>query len=175
MTEQLLMNVQLDIDASAGSFVEPVYRWIAEVPAVVRPDVHPALAGQQAKLPTTSGQPGAPFGAITDVGAFVRALLPVRLTGGHTITFGVWIAIDPAHLQSVFATWWEPEYQDLRMAGWLANAISPWGLLSAPVQTVVRNADETPYCDSSSHPQLDRVLHEEWPHDLILPAVDSYA
>ncbi|MEV0136637.1 DUF2199 domain-containing protein [Dactylosporangium sp. NPDC050688] len=66
---------------------------------------------------------------VPDVGTFVRALLPVRLTGGHTITFGVWIAIDPADLQSVFATWWEPEYQDLRMAGWLANAISPWGLL----------------------------------------------
>jgi hypothetical protein len=112
---------------------------------------------------------------VPDVGAFVRALLPVRLTGGHTITFGVWIAIDPADLQSVFATWWEPAYQNLRIAGWLANAISPWGLLSAPVQTVVRNADETPYCESSSHPQLDRVLQEEWPHDLLLPAVDSHA
>lgn len=62
---------------------------------------------------------------VPDVGAFVRALLPVRLTGGHTITFGVWIAIDPAHLQPVFATWWEPEYESLRMAGWLANAIAP--------------------------------------------------
>lgn len=62
-----------------------------------------------------------------------------------------------------------------RTAGWLANAISPWGLLSASVQTVVHDADETPYCDSSSHPQLDRVLHEEWPHDLLLPAVDAHA
>jgi hypothetical protein len=112
---------------------------------------------------------------VPDVGAFVRALLPIRLTDGHAITFGVWIAIDPAHLQPVFTTWWEPAYQDLRMAGWLANAISPWGLLSAPVQTVVRNADETPYCDSSSNLQLDRVLHEEWPHDLILAAVDRHA
>ncbi|GAA3233729.1 hypothetical protein GCM10010532_070620 [Dactylosporangium siamense] len=109
---------------------------------------------------------------VPGLGAFVRALLPVRLTGGYTITFGVWIAIDPAHLQGIHAIWMEPEYQDLRMAGWLANAVPPWGLLFAPVQTVVRDPDQTPYCDSSADPQLDRVLHEEWPHDLVLAADD---
>ncbi|MFB9416002.1 DUF2199 domain-containing protein [Dactylosporangium matsuzakiense] len=109
---------------------------------------------------------------IPAVGAFVRALLPVRLTDGYTVTFGVWLAIDPAQLQEAFSIWWEPEYQNLRMAGWLANAVQPWGLLATPVQTVVRDPDETPYCDSSSNPQLNRVLHEEWPHDLVLAAVD---
>jgi hypothetical protein len=58
------------------------------------------------------------------------------------------------------------------MAGWLANAVRPWGLLGTAVQTVVRDPDETPYCENSSDPQLNRVLHEEWPHDLVLPAVD---
>jgi hypothetical protein len=32
---------------------------------------------------------------VPDVGAFVRALLPVRLTGGYTVTFGVWIGVPP--------------------------------------------------------------------------------
>jgi hypothetical protein len=43
--------------------------------------------------------------------------------------------------------------------------------LTAPVETVVRDPDETPYCDHSTDPQLDRVLHDEWPHDLVLTAV----
>ena len=32
---------------------------------------------------------------VPNVGAFVRALLPVKLTEGHTVTFGVWLAIHP--------------------------------------------------------------------------------
>ena len=39
------------------------------------------------------------------VGAFVRALLPVRLSEGHTLTFGVWLAIEPRQLQTIFALW----------------------------------------------------------------------
>lgn len=109
---------------------------------------------------------------VPGIGAFVRALLPVNLVDGHAITFGVWLAIDPADLPTVFATWWEPEYQDLRMVGWLANTVPPWGLLTAPVRTMVRDPDKTPFCDSSDDPQLNRVLHEAWPHDLVLPAID---
>jgi hypothetical protein len=30
---------------------------------------------------------------VPNVGAFVRALLPVKLTEGRTVTFGVWLAI----------------------------------------------------------------------------------
>jgi hypothetical protein len=32
-------------------------------------------------------------------GAFVRALLPVRLTGGFTVTYGLWVGIRPEDLQ----------------------------------------------------------------------------
>jgi hypothetical protein len=32
------------------------------------------------------------------VGSFVRALLPVDLTGGYTVTFGVWVGVDPDEL-----------------------------------------------------------------------------
>jgi hypothetical protein len=74
----------------------------------------------------------------------VRALLPVTLTGGHRITFGVWLAVDPSDLPSIFAVWWEPGYHDLRLHGRLANRLPVWDLLAAPVDTVVRDPDETP-------------------------------
>jgi hypothetical protein len=108
---------------------------------------------------------------VPGVGVFVRALLPVKLTGGHTLTFGVWLAVDPGDLQRIIDVWWAPEYQHLRVAGRLANAIPPWGLLAVPVQAVVRDPDQTPYCDGSDDPQLARVLHDQWPHDLVLAAI----
>jgi hypothetical protein len=105
------------------------------------------------------------------VGAFVRALLPVRLTGGHTLTFGVWVGIDPGELPRVFAIWWEPQYADLRLDGALANRIQPWGLLAAPVSLAVRDPGQTPYCSASLDPLFSRVLTNEWPHAEILDAL----
>ena len=105
---------------------------------------------------------------VPGVGAFVRALLPIKLTEGHTLTYGVWVGVDPRELQSIFAVWWEPEFRDLRISGRLANAIAPWGLLAAPVETEVRNTGEAPYCFYSTDSLLDRVLHDEWPHELAL-------
>jgi len=108
---------------------------------------------------------------IPSVGAFVRALLPVKLTGGHTVTYGVWAAIDPRQLQRVFAVWWTPEYKDLRLDGLLANSIRPWGLLAAPVSLAVRDPEQTPYCSASTDQQLSRVLSEQWPHEDILDSL----
>ena len=36
---------------------------------------------------------------IPDVGAFVRVLVPVHLTGGYSVTFGAWLGLDPAELR----------------------------------------------------------------------------
>jgi hypothetical protein len=105
------------------------------------------------------------------IGAFVRALLPVRLSGGHTVTFGVWVGINPRELQRVFAIWWEPEYRALRLDGTLANSIPPWGLLAAPVTLTVRDPQQTPYCSESQNPQLSQVLNDQWPHEDILDAL----
>lgn len=110
---------------------------------------------------------------VPGVGAFVRALLPVKLAGGHTLTFGVWLGVRPADLQSIFAVWTKPEYVDLQVHGRLANAIPPWGLLATPIDAIVRSIDETPYCDHSSDEQLNRVLHDEWPHELVLSAHEA--
>ena len=108
---------------------------------------------------------------VPDVGPFVRALLPVRLSGGYTLTFGLWLLIRPDDLQRAFRIWWSPEYEHFRVDGWLGNAIPPWGLLAAPVSAVVRDPNHTPYCDTSIDPTLARVLAEEWPHEDVLSAL----
>lgn len=107
------------------------------------------------------------------VGAFVRALLPVALTGGFRVTFGVWLAVDPDDLQRCHQLWWEPEYVNLVLDAWLANSLPVWGLLASPVRTVVRDPDHTPYCDSSTDDRLAAVLSQEWPHDVVLDAISA--
>lgn len=97
----------------------------------------------------------------------MRALLPVRLTGGYTLRFGVWIAIHPEDLQRTAAIWHQPEYADLKLTGYLANKIEPWGLFATPVNLAVLNVDHTPYCVSSSDQQLEDVLTKEWPHNIL--------
>ena len=111
---------------------------------------------------------------IPGVGPFVRCLLPVRLSGGHSVTFGVWVGISPEDLQRTFRLWWAPEYAGLVLDGRLANALPGWGLLAAPVRATVRNTDETPYCTGSPDPVLARLLTEEWPHEDVLPRLERF-
>lgn len=108
---------------------------------------------------------------VPGVGPFIRAVLPVSLTGGFTVTFGVWLLVHPADLERAFHVWWAPEYTDLVLDGWLANSLPVWGLLASPVRAVVRDPAATPCCDSSSNDELQRVLTHEWPHDFVLDAV----
>jgi hypothetical protein len=108
---------------------------------------------------------------IPGVGSFVRALLPVDLTGGYTVTFGVWVGVDPDELQRAFAVWWEPAYKDLRLSGRLANAIGPWGLLAASVELEVLDPAQSPYCVASSDPMLAKVLRTQWPHEDLLASL----
>ena len=105
---------------------------------------------------------------VPDIGAFVRALLPVRLTGGHTVTFGVWVGVHPDDLERAFESWWAPEYAELRMDGLLANALPGWQVLGAPVSLAVTDPDTTPYCVVSSDAGLSAVLTTTWDHDLVL-------
>ncbi|WP_412894105.1 DUF2199 domain-containing protein [Arthrobacter phoenicis] len=74
---------------------------------------------------------------IPNLSPFVRALLPIKLQGGHEFRFGVWIAIHPNDLQRACKVWNAPEYSDLRLTGYLANRIQPWGLYKVPVNLAV--------------------------------------
>lgn len=105
-----------------------------------------------------------------DVGSFVRASLRVPLTGGYSITYGVWVEVATRDLHQALQVWWAPAYADLTLDGLLSNAIPPWDVLGAPVHLAVRNPDEAPSVASSGHPDLQQVLSLEWPHDLVLSA-----
>ncbi len=107
----------------------------------------------------------------TEHEGFIRATLPVRLTGGRTVRYGLWVAVAPLALERASEVWNEPEYADLRMAGTLANAVPPWGLLDAPVQLGVRDPDALPVCVASTDPELRKVLAGEFDHDFVLNAV----
>lgn len=108
---------------------------------------------------------------VPNVGPFVRCLLPVHLTGGYSVTFGVWLAVPPEDLQRAFRIWWEPEYRDLVLGGYLGNTLPVWQLLGAPATADVRDVNETPYVTGSSDGALLRVLSEEWPHEELLAAL----
>ena len=60
------------------------------------------------------------------VGCFVRILIPVRLTGGYTVTYGAWLAVSPEDLRHAWEVWWTPAYRDLRLTGVLANRLPAW-------------------------------------------------
>jgi len=105
---------------------------------------------------------------VPDAGAFVRALLPVQLTGGHTVTFGVWVGVHPDDLRRAFETWWTPEYAHLRLQGRLANALPAWEVFGVPVTLAVKDPEATPYCVGSSNQGLHSVLTNEWDHERIL-------
>ena len=105
---------------------------------------------------------------VPNVGPFVRCLLPVHLTDGYTVTFGVWIGVHPDDLQRAFGVWWEPDYRDLVLEGRLANSLPGWGVLAAPLTAVVRDIDQAPYVSRSPDHLLEEVLSRDWPHEDVL-------
>jgi hypothetical protein len=107
---------------------------------------------------------------VDGVGAFVRALVPVQLTGGFTVTFGAWIGVSPEDMRRAFDDWWAPAYTDLVIEGVLANELLPWNVLGAPIHLAVRSPDETPYAASSSNADMAKVLVNVWPHEFVLAA-----
>ncbi|MTD15067.1 DUF2199 domain-containing protein [Nakamurella sp. YIM 132087] len=108
---------------------------------------------------------------VQGVGAFVRALLKIELTADHRVTYGVWVAIDPAEFIPVFENWWEPSYKDLRLHGLLANAVPPWGLFAKQVTIAVTDTDSLPYCVDSADQELRDVITGRFDHQMVLAAV----
>jgi hypothetical protein len=117
-----------------------------------------------------------PLIQVQGVGAFVRVLLPIRLTDGYTLTVGTWLAIDPSRLHAVWEMWETTQYESLVLDGFLANEIPPWGaeVLGAPSTAIVRDPEQVPYLSSSSQPDLSAILTRDWPHEVILAAYQSF-
>ncbi|WP_436530944.1 DUF2199 domain-containing protein [Actinoplanes sp. HUAS TT8] len=106
------------------------------------------------------------------VGAFVRCLMPVRLTGGSRVTYSVWLEIDPEALRHAREVWQAPAYADLAFTGTVANAIKPWApIYGEPATAEVQDADSLPYLVASEGTLLWRVLNEEWDRDEVLSRI----
>jgi hypothetical protein len=110
---------------------------------------------------------------VPNVGPFVRCLLPVSLTGGYRVTFGVWILVHPDDFQRAFRVWWEPDYAQLVLDGWLANHLPTWDCFASSVHATVLDSEHTPYITSSNDDTLSGVLHQEWPHDPVLASLPT--
>lgn len=105
---------------------------------------------------------------------FVRALMPVPLSGGYSLTFGVWIGLSPEEFTRATMVWSDPVlYPTYAADGYLANALPIWGLFRAPVRIEARREDERPVVVSSPDPTAERVLGEEWDHAFVLPELPS--
>jgi hypothetical protein len=116
-----------------------------------------------------------PLMQVQGVGAFVRVLLPIRLTGAASLTVGTWLGIDPGRLTGVWERWETDAYATLELDGYLANAIPPWGdqVFGSPATGAVIDPSSFPYLRTSSEPVLDSILTRAWPHEEILEAYAS--
>jgi hypothetical protein len=110
---------------------------------------------------------------VQGVGEFVRILIPIKLTGGYTVTFGAWLSVSPEDLRHAWKIWWKPEYARLRLTGVLANKLPGWecDTYVKPLVAAVVDPDKVPYALDSPDVFMRRVLTEEWPHELVLGAI----
>lgn len=113
---------------------------------------------------------------VQGIGAFVRVLVPVRLSGGFSVTYGAWIGVHPDELRHAWEVWNHPEYMNLELQGVLANMLPPWDLETylRPLNAAPRSADELPYATRSSDAAMQRVLTNEWEHGPVLNALSVY-
>jgi hypothetical protein len=114
--------------------------------------------------------------AVKDIGSFVRILIPVKLSGGYTVTYGAWLSVRSEDLRRAWEVWTDDAYADLRLNGYLANMLPAWEneTLAKPLEAVVLDTEQTPYAVNSSDSFMRRVLEDEWPHELVLAAIAPY-
>jgi hypothetical protein len=113
---------------------------------------------------------------VKDLGSFIRILVPVKLTGGYTVTYGAWLSVASEDLKRTWEVWNDPAYADLRISGVLANMLPGWERETyvKPLETAVLNVDFVPYAIASSDDFMRRILQEEWPHEEVLAALPGF-
>ncbi|MFD9124765.1 DUF2199 domain-containing protein [Kitasatospora sp. NPDC059571] len=122
--------------------------------------------------------------ATSTIGAFTRALLPVRLTDGRTVTFGVWVSIDRdtyARVSELGRDGTDEEYRTMRFDGLLASSPEPWGrrILRAEVSAGIP-ADSpydrpVPYLTATTHRTVTRIMNEAWAPAEVLTGSRAWA
>jgi hypothetical protein len=113
---------------------------------------------------------------VRDLGAFVRIMVPVKLSGGYKVTFGAWLSVHPDDLRRAWEVWTDPSYAQLRLSGVLANMLPGWedDTYVKPVEAAVLNVEHTPYAVDSTDDFMRRVIQDEWPHEAVLDAIAPY-
>src|SRR5207249_5018434 len=124
----------------------------------VLPD--PVLAVPEAERDERIWSGGDLLLSVRDVGSFVRVMVPIRLTGGSSVTFGAWLGVSPEDFERARVGWWEPSYASLRLEGLLANALPPWEAetYGRRLVTAVLDPDQLPVATGTDDPDLHRVL-----------------
>ncbi|MFY9557479.1 MAG: DUF2199 domain-containing protein [Blastocatellia bacterium] len=113
---------------------------------------------------------------VEGVGGFVRILVPIKLTGGYTVTYGAWLSVDSADLRRAWEVWQDCSYEQLRLKGVLANMLPGWEneTYVKPLEVAVINVQHTPYAIDSPDDFMRRVIKDEWPHEFVLAAIEPY-
>ena len=78
---------------------------------------------------------------VEGIGGFVRILVPVKLSGGYTVTYGAWLSVESDDLRRAWEVWTKPSYEQLRLRGVLANMLPGWEseTYAKPVEAAVLN------------------------------------
>ena len=114
---------------------------------------------------------------VKGVGGFVRILVPVKLTGGYTVTYGAWLSVESADLRRAWEVWQDDRsYQELRLNGVMANMLPGWEdeTYVKPVEAAVIDIQHTPYAVDSRDEFMRRVIKDEWPHEFVLEAIAPF-
>ena len=113
---------------------------------------------------------------VKGIGGFVRILIPIKLTGGYTVTYGAWLSVDSPSLHRAWEVWEDEAYKDLRLTGVLANMLPGWEdeTYASPIEAAVIDTEHTPYAIASTDEFMDRVLKDEWPHEVVLTAIAPF-
>jgi hypothetical protein len=114
---------------------------------------------------------------VEGIGGFVRILVPVKLSGGYTVTYGAWLSVEYSDLLRAWEVWEDNSaYEQLQLKGVLANMLPGWESETyiKPVETAVLNVEHTPYAVDSPDEFMRRVIQDEWPHEFVLAAIEPF-
>jgi hypothetical protein len=111
---------------------------------------------------------------VSDVGSFIRAILPVRLDVGPVASLGVWLAIiseaDYDRIMAAGRTGGDA-WALLTFSGRVANHVEPWPeVFGAMAMVVVSGPGPAPRITDSTDSMLREVLTKQWPHREFLQA-----
>jgi hypothetical protein len=106
---------------------------------------------------------------------YMRAILPVQLTDGHVVAFGVWLEVEYETIEAAFEVWDAAAYAGFTCSGRLANDLPSWpgSALGAQVEAEVRHQSELPYVIRSTDSAVQHILDANWEHSVVLDRINA--